>query len=900
MVLAVNCLFGQDTVRSRTGLSNDISAGTQRPTTTIRKVTDQSVAARTAFFVTDPDKQGYFAFDPADKSSPDDSAMILVTENGLRFKRMVDNGTINARWFGATGNGSTDDWYPLQKAINYILKNGNGPRTLYLPPGAYKITRPLIIARLDGNAYRQSSINLVGPANSKSLGTGAARIVAAFNNTFAIGIQLGKGVLIRDLGINGKFNFPDNLTHIQVDTLTAAEWQDGITRQNPLSPYSGIAIDPFSDSSVYPRNTDMYPGLHNYYPGGLGRGGSTAIQIVGCSIRDFVVGVMITPSDQQNADLIDVLDCDISYNKVAYAMGQAQSKECHVQRLKCWGATHTVFDNSSYGFRHGDGANIPMVDGANIAGAVKQLCVIYAGSFNGSFRNVYAERLFRIGYVAGAATVTFEDCQLGFSSQEAGIPYPDFFIYGSGVTFRGCMLRLYPGVPGARLVLSGTNNLYEGGITNAPPVAINIENNGVYQNPIFKNVGMYYSAGVLGNSNLGAITGAPCFQGYNGGSINPVYSGNTMLFKDPYGGVDVTYKFTYQGTYERTAALSGQPLIHTNKTNWTAWFKLVNAVDTTVLRPGDFILTSGLHYLDQCTNLYAPTYPVGFIRRIGHDTVYLDNLAVGIEEGRRLSLWMDYYVYEKPPFTGNIADKSNTVTNVQGIFPAIGDRVDIPMLPSGSYVKAVDQRMRTITFSNGNNTGRSFSDYTFMNGNPAVEIYSSFSPPELVRSNKTLIGGADLYQYAFRNVNFRPTDNYIPTLFSHTYKIINTNISGDTSLHKLQFVELSGSGAKAGNTGSPSFIINPVATGITARIGSNGATAEVTVIAGGAAHGDLVSIRPEGGSGSISPAVVSCGNAFTAASSSNLYCGTDGKGGLVLGGNLQTKGVYVFTIHLGL
>jgi hypothetical protein len=704
----------------------------------------------------------------------------------IQLKR-TDMDHVDVKWFGAKGDGQSDDWSFIQKAINYILEHDDASRTLYFPPGRYSISRPLIIARFTGNSYKQASINLIGPANSKTISAGYASLVPTFNNTFAIGIQLGKGVLIKDLVITGRFTFPNSLNPIQVDTLAFNEWTDRSSRDNRLSPYAGIVIDPFSDAAVYPRKEDMYPGLHPFYCTNLGRGGSTAVQVVGCSIRNFVVGVMITPSNQQNGELIDVIDCDISGNKVAYSMGQAQSKECHVIRLKCWQPTHTVFDNMHYGFAHGDGAGIPMVDGVNIAGHVKQLCSIQAASFSGSFRNVYAEGLFRLGFVGGLATVSFEDCQIDFATNDRGIPYPDFFVLGSGASFRDCILRFYPGVPGARLLLSGTNNQYEGGVMNAPPIAVNINNEGVYFNPAFHHVMMYYSGGILGSSSMGAISAALPLEGSNGNGADPVYFGNSYVFRDPFYGADLFYKITYQDGYERTARLSGSPVLHADKSAWTAWFKLKNPSDSNLLRPGDFILTTGLHYRDDYKNLIAITYPVGIIRSIRHDTVNLDNLAYGINNGMALSLWTDYFVNEYEQMTGDLAAGSNTLVNVQGRFPAVGERLDIPMLPSGSFVTAANTTERTVRFSNPNMTGQSFTGYTFINGYPTVEMYSSYDLPALQQYGKTLIGGADFYQYNTGGVNSHDRDFPLNGMVMSHYKILNTNIRGDTSLHKLRY-----------------------------------------------------------------------------------------------------------------
>jgi hypothetical protein len=738
-------------------------------------------------YVTDPGKEGLFRFDPQDTQTVDDSAMTIVTPNGGRFKRQVEGDKLNVRWFGATGNGGTDDWYALQKGINYIVNDPSAARTLYFPPGTYRTGRPLIIARFTGTVYRQASVNLLGPANAKDVAIGGATIVPAFNNTFAIGVQMGKGVEIRNLGIRGQFTFPNGLSAVQVDTLSFNEWADGSARDNRVSPYAGVVIDPFSDSTAYARREDMYPGLHAWCPKGIGRGGSTAVQVIGCSITNFIVGMMITPSNQQNGELVDVIDCDISCNKVGYAMGQAQSKECHVDRLKCWGPTHTLFDNVAYGFRHGDGAAVPMVDGVNIAGHVKQLCAIYAPSFGGTFRNVYAEGLFRVGFIGGFATVSFEDCQLNFETESAGKPYPDFFILGSSVTFHSCMLRSYTTRAGLRLLVSGTTDHFIGGVMNEPPIAVNLDNNGIYPNPTFDHVQMYFNGGILGSGNPGWVSTASPIQGSDGRAPDPVYYGNSYLFRDPFYGTDLLYKLTYRDNYERTVSLTNKATMHVDKRSWTAWFKLPAAADTSLLLAGDFILTRNMHYQAEFAYLTGITYPVGIIRQIRGDTVFLDNLAIGIQEGMKLPLWMDYYVDATPPFTGDIAAGSNTITHAQGTLPDVGQRPDMPMLPSGTYVTAVDPGAGTIRLSTSNGR-QSFADFTFMNGYPTIEMYSSYDLKELALSGKTLIGGATFFQYSAANINTHEHDYPVNGSFTAKYKIINTNIRGDTSLHKFRYV----------------------------------------------------------------------------------------------------------------
>lgn len=857
----------------------------------LRRGKGPGVSPAARYYITDPGRQGVFDYDAADRNSVDDSVMVLVTSGGARYRREGGQEALDVRWFGARGDGRSDDWYAIQKGIDYILNHELAARTLYFPAGSYLITRPLIIARLSGRVYRQASISLAGPAPSRTIATGYALIQPTFNNSFAIGVQMGKGVQIKDLMLTGKFVFPDRLNEVQVDTLAFSQWTDGSARDNRLSPYAGIVIDPFSDSTVYTNGADMYPGLHGYYVPGISRAGSTSVEITGCSIRNFIVGVMITPSNQQNGELIDVIDCDISASKVAYAMGQAQSKECHVYRLKCWQPVHTVFDNSDYGFRHGDGSAIPMVDGVNIAGYVKELCSIYAASFNGSFRNVYAEGLFRLGYVGGPATVSFEDCQIDFSTQDSGLPYPDYLILGSGATFHNCLLRFYPGVPGARLLLSGTNNHYEGGVMNSPPVAVNLDGNPLNPNPSFENVVMYYSGGILGNSSRGTMDAAAAMNSNN----DPVYYGNTYGYRETSYGADLQYRISYNDNYERTVRLSGTPLLHTDKRKWTAYFKLGAAADAGVLQPGDFILTSGHHYQDQLASATAATYPVGIVARIGHDTVYLTNLAVGIADNTGMSLWADYYVNEHAPMTGDLASGSNTLVHVQGRFPVVGERLDIPVLPSGSFVTAVDQKAKTVSFSNSNSSGSALKDYTFMNGYPTVTLYSAFELPVLQQSRKTLIGSADFYLYDVRDINTRDRDFPVNGAHFDRYRILNTNIYGDTSLHKLSYVPV------MIRPGVPA-VAAAVAAGsgnVRVKVSGNDVDMQITVTTGGPVNGEIVHATFGKPRQEAPVGVVSSGDAFTAGNASKLYCQADGGNGFRIGGELAAAGTYTFNVHMG-
>ncbi|RKN74896.1 right-handed parallel beta-helix repeat-containing protein [Paenibacillus ginsengarvi] len=86
-----------------------------------------------AYFVVDAGQEGMFLYDETDVTSSDNTGTIVVTTGGKRFKRVHDAGTVNVKWFGAKGDGVTDDTQAINNAI------GGGNVTAYIPQGVYLI-----------------------------------------------------------------------------------------------------------------------------------------------------------------------------------------------------------------------------------------------------------------------------------------------------------------------------------------------------------------------------------------------------------------------------------------------------------------------------------------------------------------------------------------------------------------------------------------------------------------------------------------------------------------------------------------------------------------------------------------------------------------------------------------
>jgi pectate lyase-like protein len=723
---------------------------------------------------------GVFQYNPSDHTTVDDSAMTFVTNLGYRWNRVLDHkGDINVVYFGATGNGVTDDWYAIQKAITYA-GNTSGISNVVFPAATYSISQPLIVYKMIAGIYYGVTVNMIGQSNVKDAAGGNAIIAPTFNNTFALGFQQAKGCHVQNLWFQGQFTLPNTFTNVQIDTLPASAWDDGSARQDVYSPYAAIVIDPFSDSNSYISTADMYPGLHSYCPAGMSKSGSTDIEISNCRIINFVVGIIITPSLQQNGEMINVIDCQLGGNKVGYATCQAQSKDNWLIRTMCWGGTYTIVDNVTYAHSALGGGSVH-VSGANIAGQVHQFCNIYNKIFKSTVDNVYSESLFKIGYTNGGfAGIQFTGCDFNFTTAGIGVPYPDYFIApATNVTFKDCKLNMYTGPSNIRMLLTGSIYM-EGGSLNAPPLSyLNVSNSASFQ-PVYKNVAMFYSGGVLGtqdasNNNPGPGGGSP------GIGTNPIYY-NTYHFAYQIPSPQNTYiqQVTYSTNYERKIPLGICP-VNVNTTTWTGYLLPATPSDTALLEPGDFLISTANN-------------PIGMISSISGDTVYFNFLAAYIKDSS-YNVYADYYQMEFPAITGNLAGSSNIITAYQAMngAPVQGQRLDMPQFKTGTKVVSVSND--TVTLSEPSQTGVSYTDFTWINGYPKIEMWGDSTPERLFLQNGSLtaVGNSYYYQVSTRSTQksglLSGGDQVIAS-----YYILNTTPQGDTSKHKFKYRPLNVSG----------------------------------------------------------------------------------------------------------
>lgn len=484
---------------------------------------------------------------------------------------------------------SGDNYPQMKAALDYQLITPDAE--VILAPGYYTYTQPWIAAIIQDGKYKQCTPRIRGMFPARNCPEKfRANLLPTFNDAFAFGVQVAKSGYFNDIAIKGVYTFPNSLTPLQIDTLTDAQWNVGV-RANSVTPHCGIAIDPFSDSVGFPIDW-MYPSLRNFYipSTGSSRSGSTAFQMNGIDVRNFLVGVIITPSNQQNGEIIHLRNSSIAYCKVAYATCQAQSKTNRIEDLEVWGHVRTIIDNMNYGVRHGDGAGSPTVDGINIADNIFEIFRVNNYAFQGSFHHIYGELIGRLGSVGGNAGALVEDMEIAFSSGDPGRFMPDYYVYASNTIFTNCMMRFYSeSGKYKRFPLNGANNEFAGGQVTGPP-QIAIYGGAPVSYPRIRGMVMYALNGVFNDSHY---------------------------------------------DYFKWLTISN---VHVNS-NGTGWFTRGGPDPSqergnfTTVVANDLLITE---HLTKEGNMFNWNYPVGFVSKISGDTVYLDNVGVGIKNGELL------------------------------------------------------------------------------------------------------------------------------------------------------------------------------------------------------------------------------------------------------------------------
>lgn len=154
-----------------------------------------------SYYVTDAGREGHFYYDAADTASADNGGTVVVSVSGARFKRIAESGLWNVRWFGAKGDGATNDRDAIHQATQAAKAAGGG--TVLFPAGSYALSGGRITidgANIVWCSPGGSEIVVKNGANNRPIVIRHASDIAirgiSFRNTASLGLY--DGVMIQN------------------------------------------------------------------------------------------------------------------------------------------------------------------------------------------------------------------------------------------------------------------------------------------------------------------------------------------------------------------------------------------------------------------------------------------------------------------------------------------------------------------------------------------------------------------------------------------------------------------------------------------------------------------------------------------------------------------------------
>lgn len=554
------------------------------------------------------------------------------------------NEKFSAMWFGAL-SGSGNSQPAIQKTIDTVIANPL-MKTVFIPAGTYYIDSPLIVYNWNGTVYAQCCISIEGESSFWQASTGGTTIrTNGFLDTFALGIENGKGVEIKKIKFLGGFT-PPYTNGYNFFTCSFSSFTDGVSRDSVNSPYSGIVIDPFS--STMPGDGG-YPGLNsggstNFYRG-TGSGGSTGTVIEDCFISNFVIGIITSPSGlTSNAELTSIIKTQFFACKACVVGCQDQEKTNRIDFAAVWGQTHTFFYSGVSG---GYGAVTPgnwLISNVNVAGALNTFIQRHGtGYFPLYVKNIYAESLGTVGEWTESQGGSLEDSLFDFVDLSTFAAYPsNYHFKGSGVTVKNCSFRYYGN--NNRMILSG--NVFDRCSFNEVPFIVN--------NGYLKDCYIYYGGNSIVNPGTDILDQKQNFHFYFASGRYSFVDTN-QLGQGKRIGINMSYN------------PNPVNIIWADGLNFSLSTVSISANVATVTPP----TTADLNRVTIGGLIYNGTtgYVLGVVSAIGATTYTVSYVPNGISSGNYL-LGQIYTLYGLT-FMGSITNGSDQITNVVQDFGSI-------------------------------------------------------------------------------------------------------------------------------------------------------------------------------------------------------------------------------------
>jgi hypothetical protein len=347
------------------------------------------------------------------KESDSVTDLFYADDSGYVTQIIRDRGVtsfLNVLDFGAERNvsGGGD---AIQDAINEMLNNIDKYTAILVPPGEYKLTRPLRVFPPGGVGLVKVVIWSTGGFGVDQGGFGATLFTLEGPNPEELPVMIiqgGRGCEF--VGINfvnsGNPKPKENLTSEPIAAgLAFPEISDWVTpgvRTNGRSPCCAVVIDPFTDG--YPGNDidNTYPGFEDFYGGPAYPSplGSSKSKFVNCCFIGGYVGVASSPPGDingidviQNNENNNYINCSWIYNTFHYASGQSQERGNSIYSASMFGSFCAI--TTEIVGPGGNPGNCPYINMANIGGT--RFVFDLNGFQKATLQNIYVESSAALG-----------------------------------------------------------------------------------------------------------------------------------------------------------------------------------------------------------------------------------------------------------------------------------------------------------------------------------------------------------------------------------------------------------------------------------------------------------------------------------------------------------------------